>query len=597
MEVKQKFDDAVFYQYTKEEQEVIIIISVLDSIPRELIQAVSKARKREISELLTDNPYIKYDAKEKRLYFEKPYKDFLTEKYYMLDKDVIEKTIRAAAQWCKNKGHYYDAIKCYRVIKSNMDIWDTICIYRFSRRNITEAKFIIENIEDFPEVFKDKNPRTRILLSVLYVNNLEFTKAMKTIEKVRIDLEEIRAEEEILGECYCAIGIMYILMGRDGYGEYFKRAAELLPNGSRMWSKEILLIDLGPALILNSSSEGALLKSIEEIDYAIKYIPGLLYGTGMGMNTLCKSEAAFLSGDIKGAIEYGYQALYMGEAYSQGDVIGSALLIILRSYILQGDYENIVDTVEHVERYRRDDRFRNLGIWDIIYGWFYSEFEEGDKVVLWVRNAIHYGYAPISIERPNIIRMRCLVVGRQYMEALALIEQLEELAKIKKSIPMLLHIEICRAVSLYAVKEKEEALRSLERAYELSVGNNLTTLFIEYGNRLRALLLYVKESKTSIPNEWLYNLYTKVNTFAKKHAILMKSRKQVIKGGEKDFKLSEREKTILTNISQGLTREEIGELLYLSPNTIKSVLKQIYAKLGAINAADAVRIGIVNEVI
>jgi LuxR family maltose regulon positive regulatory protein len=47
---------------------------------------------------------------------------------------------------------------------------------------------------------------------------------------------------------------------------------------------------------------------------------------------------------------------------------------------------------------------------------------------------------------------------------------------------------------------------------------------------------------------------------------------------------------VLTELSQGLTREEIAGHLSLSVNTVKSVIRSVYNKLGAVNRADAVRI-------
>jgi LuxR family maltose regulon positive regulatory protein len=54
--------------------------------------------------------------------------------------------------------------------------------------------------------------------------------------------------------------------------------------------------------------------------------------------------------------------------------------------------------------------------------------------------------------------------------------------------------------------------------------------------------------------------------------------------------LSPREIQVLTGLSQGLTREEISKASLISINTVKSVIRSVYNKLGAINRADAVRI-------
>lgn len=67
---------------------------------------------------------------------------------------------------------------------------------------------------------------------------------------------------------------------------------------------------------------------------------------------------------------------------------------------------------------------------------------------------------------------------------------------------------------------------------------------------------------------------------------------------DKTSKLSEREKEILTFIAKGLKRNEVAELLELSPNTVAAHLKRIYNKLSVSTRAEAtleaLRLGLVN---
>lgn len=56
--------------------------------------------------------------------------------------------------------------------------------------------------------------------------------------------------------------------------------------------------------------------------------------------------------------------------------------------------------------------------------------------------------------------------------------------------------------------------------------------------------------------------------------------------------LSEREAEILALITQGKSNAEIAELVYLSPNSIKSYIRSAYRKIGVENRVQAVRWGI-----
>lgn len=59
-------------------------------------------------------------------------------------------------------------------------------------------------------------------------------------------------------------------------------------------------------------------------------------------------------------------------------------------------------------------------------------------------------------------------------------------------------------------------------------------------------------------------------------------------GFEPPGPLSERETEVLVLLAQGLTNRQIAEALYLSPETVKTYVSRLYAKLGVTNRASAV---------
>jgi LuxR family maltose regulon positive regulatory protein len=123
--------------------------------------------------------------------------------------------------------------------------------------------------------------------------------------------------------------------------------------------------------------------------------------------------------------------------------------------------------------------------------------------------------------------------------------------------------------------------------------------FIEMGKDMRSLaeaaLRDGESSGIRIPRSWLEKIRLGASAYAKK-LFAIAARYQTGSGGaarpagDLQVSLSRREKEVLTAILQGMTRVEIAAQTSLSANTIKSITRSVYNKLGALNKADAVRI-------
>jgi LuxR family maltose regulon positive regulatory protein len=150
------------------------------------------------------------------------------------------------------------------------------------------------------------------------------------------------------------------------------------------------------------------------------------------------------------------------------------------------------------------------------------------------------------------------------------------------------------AVCRYRNRDKDGAFAALKAAYELAFPNELFMPFIELGKDMRALTdTALRDSLPGFPREWLEKARATASAYAKKIFTVAKQYRPAasLRGEESLGKnLSHRELEVLANLFQGMTREEIAGASSLSVNTVKSVIRSTYNKLGAINKADAVRI-------
>jgi LuxR family maltose regulon positive regulatory protein len=151
---------------------------------------------------------------------------------------------------------------------------------------------------------------------------------------------------------------------------------------------------------------------------------------------------------------------------------------------------------------------------------------------------------------------------------------------------------ISEALCYYGMKDIAAATRTLEAAYTLALPNGFDMPFIEQGKIMHPLYAAALQDKDCpIPREWLERMFRGSSAYAKKlYVVVEKFRNQQYEDKMPPVFLPRQELRVLIGLSRGLTRQELAESGNSSINTVKSVIKSLYNKLGAVNSADAVRI-------
>jgi len=227
--------------------------------------------------------------------------------------------------------------------------------------------------------------------------------------------------------------------------------------------------------------------------------------------------------------------------------------------------------------------YSHCGITEQIAPWLLNEYEESDL------NVLYYSFE-------TIVKAKCLFAEKRYADALKFLNQ-KEVRKGLGSIHLgLLEISALEAAVRSRMGDEAAALETLETAYEISALNSgghsaaFEMPFMELGEDMRTLAgTALNSEECAIPKPWLETIRNKASVYAKK--LGMAAEQFSNRQGEKEIPfLTSQELSVLTGISQGLTREEIASGSSVSINTVKIVIKTIYEKLGAVNRADAIRI-------
>ncbi len=149
----------------------------------------------------------------------------------------------------------------------------------------------------------------------------------------------------------------------------------------------------------------------------------------------------------------------------------------------------------------------------------------------------------------------------------------------------------------YQLQEKNKAiemlkLKNLANQRKINLRNIITFSIISILLLIIALFyLYFRKEKLvqSQMRLELQNYLLEINHYKQAIEVNNKQKEELSRNRFKEFELTEREGDILLKIAQGLTNAEIAEALFLSTNTIKTHIKNIYIKLDVKNRVEAVR--------
>ena len=179
-----------------------------------------------------------------------------------------------------------------------------------------------------------------------------------------------------------------------------------------------------------------------------------------------------------------------------------------------------------------------------------------------------------------MVKMRCYIVNKKYTAVVALAEKLRPLLEKGKRHMDLCELDLLLATAFYRAEEKPLAFEALFRALKTARRRKYYRLVADEGDAILHLLIdYVKEKGES---DFLTDIITITRNMAIRHPLYLK------KKCEKTEKFTQTETDILCLLEQGKSKEEIAECFLVSVNTVKFHIKNIYAKLEASSATQAV---------
>jgi LuxR family maltose regulon positive regulatory protein len=208
-----------------------------------------------------------------------------------------------------------------------------------------------------------------------------------------------------------------------------------------------------------------------------------------------------------------------------------------------------------------------------------NQFDQAKKIVLENGLELHKEKT-FDNESAYASYARLLIIEGKLDEAELLISELYALVSARNMIEPMIGLKNSYAILYDIMGKPEKAIANLMEAMEMASAENLLFYFVIDSDGIRDLLTEVFKihatTKTNIPVQFIEKLK------------LALERRDGYKKKSSEVDISARELDTLKLIAQDLSNQEIAAKLFISLNTVKTHLKNIYSKLEVDNRAKAV---------
>ncbi|MDR0512490.1 MAG: LuxR C-terminal-related transcriptional regulator [Treponema sp.] len=530
--------------------------------------------------------------------------EFLREKQDELSEEEKIEVWQKSAKWCVKNNHKMDALVYYDKSKDYGGIVEILKTLPLILAN-NLARFVLDIFDRCDTRIYSESTETIVIrnraLTTLGCYQQSWDETVNIISDAELQ-NESPEKHGILTGCYMQLGFIGLLKSIDtkkyDFAEYFKRAASHSEKSEYITKPPIngIVLSTYACRIMSLATSEDLEKYVEMIKEIVPYTSHAMSGCQEGLIELCFGEIYFFKMKLKKSEKYLLASIEKAKKAFQFEIENRALFYLMRIYLFTGDKINVEYTLKKIKTNTDEDLFLNRSFYhDILMSWYYIQTGKINMAAAWLKNDFNeseFNFLHQGLER--LIRAKYYLSVMRYPVVLAVIKSPQEAESIFFGD---IEIKALEAVCKWRLQKKESAFLSLYQAFELSEPTGSFMPFVELGKDMRglseaALKEAEKNSETEkVYIEWLKEINRKSAAYAKKLHLYKKSGNGDF-GKNMNMRLSRREMHVLSGLSSGLTRLEIASAASISPNTVKSAIRSIFSKFGALNKADAVRIAI-----
>lgn len=618
--VDQLLKEAVFDPLPERERRWLLRMSLFDrfTLRQAAHMCEDEAAVEGFEALVRRNAFIRFDPSGSELQVHRLFNGFL--------RDQLERTPaidrvslhRLAGRWHAEEGDLFSAMRHFREAGDFDLLLDALERDLGASIRVEQKAFLLDVLDVCPGETLFRHPVAVLIACMCLTTFNEMTRCLQLCSM----LQE-RLEQGAYGADSPALTAELLLFS--SFGHYNDAAAmvECCRTARACSDQTVRFMDTSGSWMFGSPSvlymfhreAGRLDETLEVLKIGLCDYQRLTAGHGTGAEHLFEAEALYGRGSLQDAEISVNRALFAAERADQPDIQIGCLFLLARMAMMSGRLDAMDALLARmnriIERYRAWALSHTV---DLCRGYLQGCLQRLEGVPEWLSADDGHPEQRLFFQAlgfASMVHARALLLRREPLRLIGIADGLVDGLLTFPSQPALIHVHICRAAANLRAFRHSQALEAMRAALEAAAPDGLAMPFAESldlaGDLLKELAALGEHSEfisqvfrlpalcaggSSAATERTANAYRAAGTVrtaaserrSGSDRTTATDRRaaadRMSESGSETSPLTVRERQIADMAAAGCTNREIGERLYITENTVKTILKNVFEKLG-----------------
>lgn len=583
-DIESLVNETVYSPLSFEIKDFLFYICIFDVFSSEqaqyMLEEKDKAEKY-LLDLMNNNSFIQYDKYTKMYSLHKIFSDFINVFFEKKDESFKRHIWKKAGEWYLKECKYMIALDFFYKAEEFDLLLSTIEIDKGKSIEKEHKEKIIKYVTDCP---KDVRGRHHLAM-LIYLLNLFTFNEIELFQRVCDEVNKnIHEDHNLTSENrnnYIAEYELIVSFSQYNnivkMSEHHKKALKLLGNTSVILDPDDNWTFGSPSVLYMFHREvGKLSEEIEIMKKAMPYYNELTNNHGECAEDVMEAESFFNNFEFESAEILVHKAIHKLNGNLKSGLKLCVIFLKIRMAMLRGNYLYATEELKKVRQNIMDNKlYVYIHTIDLFEAYIYCLLDQPQMIPDWIVEGEFNTTTLLfpAIPALNIIYGNTLLTQREYIKLIGISEYFEEIADVFPNIICHVYINIHLAAAYYKIFNNNKALFHLSKALDIAMPDKLYIPFVENASYIYNMMDELVKDTTLYKKELLIILDESKKYITLKDKIIKEN------FNKNKFGLTEKEAETVELAAKGFTNKEIAQKLFISENTVKLRLKNIFIKL------------------